>query len=61
MQKNVIKDHILKPPTFTLIMLSSIQTVKIPQELTDFLIILVESSIVSEGRAKITKNGVFNQ
>ena len=34
--KNAIKNHILKPLTFTLIMLSSIQTVEIPQKLTVF-------------------------
>ena len=31
-----MKNHILKPLTFTLIMLSSIQTVEIPQILTVF-------------------------
>ena len=62
MQKNVMKKHTLKPPTFTnMIMLSSIQPVKIPQKLIDFLIILVESSIFSEGRAEMTKNGVLSQ
>ena len=34
--KNAMKNHILKPFTFTLIMLSSIQTVEIPQKLTVF-------------------------
>ena len=38
--KNEIKNHILKPPTFTLIMLLSIQPVKIPEKITVFLIIL---------------------
>ena len=42
--KNVMKNHILKPFTFTLIMLSSIQTVEISQKLTVVLIILVETS-----------------
>ena len=51
--KNVMKNHILKPPTFTLIMLLSIQPVKIPEKITVFLIILVESSIFSVGRAKM--------
>ena len=41
--KNVMKNHILKPPIFTLIMLLSIQPVKIPEKITVFLIILVES------------------
>ena len=36
MQKKVMKNHILKPPTFTLIMLSSIQPVKIPEKITVF-------------------------
>ena len=31
--KNVMKNHILKPPTFTLIMLLSIQPVKIPEKI----------------------------
>ena len=34
--KKVMKNHILKPPTFTLIMLSSIQPVKIPEKMTLF-------------------------
>ena len=51
-----MKNHILKPPTFTLIMLLSIQPVKIPEKITVFLIILVESSIFSAGRAKMPKN-----
>ena len=34
--KNVMKNHILKPPTFTLIMLLSIQPVKIPEKITVF-------------------------
>ena len=59
--KNVMKNHILKPPTFTLIMLLSIQPVKIPEKITVFLIILVESSIFSVGRAKMPKNGVLIQ
>ena len=57
-----MKNHILKPPTFTLIMLLSIQPVKIPEKITVFfLIILVESSIFSAGRAKTPKNGVLIQ
>ena len=56
-----MKNHILKPPTFTLIMLLSIQPVKIPEKITFFLIILVEGSIFSVGRAKIKKNGVLIQ
>ena len=56
--KNVMKNHILKPPTFTLLMLLSIQPVKIPEKITVFLIILVESSIFS---AKMPKNGVLIQ
>ena len=55
-----MKNQILKPPTFTLIMLLSIQPVKISEKITVFLIILVESSIFSVGRAKMPKNGVFN-
>ena len=60
-KKNVMKKHKLKPPTFTLIMLSSMQPFKIPQKLTEFLIILVESSIYLDGRATMTINGVLNQ
>ena len=56
-----MKNHILKPPTFTLIMLLSIQQVKIPEKITVFLIILFESSIFSAGRAKMPKNGVLIQ
>ena len=52
-----MKNHILKPPTFTWIMLLSIQPVKIPEKITFFLIILVESSIFSAGRAKMPKMG----
>ena len=57
--KNEMKNHKLKPPTFTLIMLLSIQPVKIPEKITVFSIILVESSIFSVGRAKMQKNGVL--
>ena len=60
-QKNVMKNHILKPPTLTLIMLLSIQPIKIPENITVFLIILVKSSIFSVGRAKMPKNGVLIQ
>ena len=56
-----MKNLILKPPTITLIMLLSIQPVKIPEKITVFLIILVESSIFSVGRAKMPKNGVLIQ
>ena len=56
-----MKNHILKPPTFTLIMVFSIQPVKIPEKITFFLIILVESSIFSMGQAKMPKNGVLIQ
>ena len=59
--KNVMKNHILKPPTFTLIMLLSIQPLKIPEKITVFLIILVESSFFSAGRAKMPKNWVLIQ
>ena len=59
--KNVMKNHILKTPTFTLIMLLIIQPIKIPEKMTVFLIILVESSIFSIGRAKMPKNGVLSQ
>ena len=55
-----MKNHILKPPTFTLIMLLSIQSVKIPEKITVFLIILVESSIFSVGRAKMQKKWGYN-
>ena len=34
--KNVMKNHILKTPTFTLIMLLSIQPIKIPEKMTVF-------------------------
>ena len=57
MQKKLMKNHILKPPTFTLIMLSSIQPVRIPKKITVFLIILVKTSKFSDGRAKMAKNG----
>ena len=57
--KKVMKNHILKPPTFTLIMLSSIQPVRIPKKITVFLIILVKTSKFSDGRAKMAKNGGF--
>ena len=56
-----MKNHILKPPTFTLIMLSSIQPVRIPKKIIVFLIILVKTSKFSDGRAKMAKNGGLNQ
>ena len=56
-----MNNHILKPPTFTLIMLSSIQPVRIPKKITVFLIILVKTSKFSDGRAKTAKNGGLNQ
>ena len=56
-----MKNHILKPPTFTLIMLSSIQPVRIPKKITVFLIILVKTSKFSDGRAKMAKNWGLNQ
>ena len=56
-----MKNHILKPPTFTLIMLLSIQPDKIPEKITVFFIILVKSSIFYAGRAKMPKNGVLIQ
>ena len=59
--KKVMKNHILKNPTFTLIMLSSIQPVRIPKKITVFLIILVKTSKYSDGRAKMAKNGGLNQ
>ena len=59
--KKVMKNHRLKPPTFTLIMLSSIQPVRIPKKITVFLIILVKTSKFSDGRAKMAKNGGLNQ
>ena len=59
--KKVMKNHILKPPTFTLIMLSSIQPVRIPKKITVFLIILGKTSKFSDGRAKMAKNGGLNQ
>ena len=59
--KKVMKYYILKPPTFTLIMLSSIQPVRIPKKITVFLIILVKTSKFSDGRAKMAKNGGLNQ
>ena len=59
--KKVMKNHIMKPSTFTLIMLSSIQPVRIPKKITVFLIILVKTSKFSDGRAKMAKNGGLNQ
>ena len=56
-----MKNHILKPPTFTLIMLSSIQPVRIPKKITVFLITLDKTSKFSDGRAKMAKNGGLNQ
>ena len=56
-----MKNHILKPPTFNLIMLSSIQPVIIPKKITVFLIILVKTSKFSDGRTKMAKNGGLNQ
>ena len=56
-----MKNHILKPPTFTLIMLSSIQPVRIPKKITVFLIVFVKTSKFSDGRAKMAKNGGLNQ
>ena len=56
-----MKNHILKPSTFTLIMLSSIQPVRIPKKITVFLIILVKTSKFSDGRSKMAKNGGLNQ
>ena len=56
-----MKNHILKPPAFTLIMLSSIQPVRIPKKITVFLIILVKTQKFSDGRAKMAKNGGLNQ
>ena len=56
-----MKNHILKPSTFTLIMLSSIQPVRIPRNITVFLIILVKTSKFSDGREKMAKNGGLNQ
>ena len=56
-----MKNHTLKPPTFTLIMLSSKQPVRIPKKITVFLIILVKTSKFSDGRAKMAKNGGLNQ
>ena len=56
-----MKNHILKPPTFTLIMLSSIQPVRITKKITVFLKILVKTSKFFVGRAKMAKNGGLNQ
>ena len=56
-----MKNHILKPPAFTLIMLSSIQPVRIPKKITVFLIILVKTPKFSDGRAKMAENGGLNQ
>ena len=50
-----MKNHILKPPTFTLIMLLSIQPVKIPEKITVFLIILVENSFFFRWTGKNAK------
>ena len=55
-----MKNHILKPPTFTLIMLLSIQPVKIPEKITVFLIILVESSFFFRWTGKNVKKWGFN-
>ena len=57
--KNVMKNHILKTPTFTLIMLLSIQPIKIPEKMTVFLIILVESSIFFRWTGKNAKKWGF--
>ena len=56
-----MKNHILNSPSFTLIMHSSIQPVKIPQKLTDFYNNSCRKSFDYEGHAKMTKNGVLNQ
>ena len=55
--KNVMKNHILKPPTFALIMLLSIQPVKIPEKITVFLIILVEFQFFPLDGQKCQKMG----
>ena len=60
-QKNALKNHILKPQTFTLIMLSSIQTAGIPQKLTVFFNNSCRNFKFYVGRAKMTKTGVLNQ
>ena len=58
--KNEMKNHILKPPTFTLIMLLSIQPVKIPEKITVFLIILVEIQFFPLDGQKCKKMGFYS-
>ena len=55
-----MKNHILKPHISTLIMLLSIQPVKIPGKITVLLIVLVESSIFFHGTGKNAKKWGFN-
>ena len=58
--KKYLENHLLKPPTFALIMLSSIQPVKIPEKITFFvLIILVKVHFFPSDGQKCQKWG-FN-
>ena len=59
-QKAGICDGVPSTSALVLIMLLSIQPVKIPEKITVFLIILVESSIFV-GRAKMPKKGILIQ
>ena len=54
-----MKNHILKPPTFTMIMLLSIQPVKIPEKITVFLIFLSKLQFFPLDGQKCQKMG-FN-
>ena len=58
--KNAMKNHILKPLTFTLIMFSSMQTVEIPQKLTIVLIILVDFFLTFTWAGKNDEKRGFN-
>ena len=60
MQKNVMKNHTLKPPTFTLIMLLSIQPVKIPEKITFFFNNSCRKFNFFRGTGKIAKKWGFN-
>ena len=56
-----MKNHILKPPTFTLIMLLSKQPVKIPEKITVFFNNSCLKFIFFHGTGKNAKKWGFNQ
>ena len=56
-----MKNHILKPPTFTLIMLLSIQPVKIPEKITVFFYNSCRKFNFFRWTGKNAKNWGFNQ